>query len=67
MDGYGDNYNYATFVSKTPAWFERFKTLHPVGTVAPDFPLEDLETGETVQLKELWRKGMAVVEFGSFS
>ena len=35
---------------------------------APDFPLEDLESGETVNLSDLWRRGdTVIVEFGSFT
>ena len=34
---------------------------------APSFPVEDLATGETVDMKEFWKKGVTVIEFGSFT
>jgi len=40
--------------------------LH-AGMRAPSFPLENLADGETVQMQELWRDGLALIEFGSFT
>ncbi len=63
-----DAYNYDVFdrPREQPA-FETFrKTLH-VGERAPDHPLEDLHSGQTVRLKSLWKSGPAVIEFGSFT
>jgi hypothetical protein len=34
---------------------------------APTFTLEDLTSGNPVEMKELWRAGVAVIEFGSFT
>lgn len=62
-----ENYNY-------PAWegdgdlFEVFAINTPKATMrAPSFFLEDLETGDQVELKELWKRGVTVIEFGSFT
>jgi hypothetical protein len=38
-----------------------------VGTIAPDVALEDLETGDPLQLKDLWKSGAVLMEFGSYS
>lgn len=61
-------YNYSVFVKDHGIpLFEGFcNTLH-VGERAPDFPLEDLDTGETVAMKDLWRREMVIIEFGSFT
>jgi hypothetical protein len=62
------DYNYATFDMKAEApHFQRFPDNLHVGERAPDFPLEDLESGETVAIKDLWTDGPVVVEFGSFT
>ncbi len=63
------DYNYTKFemsddeVSK----FEEFYKAPNAGTVAPDCELEDLASGETVHLKDLWRKDTVIMEFGSYS
>ncbi len=61
-------YNYSTFVlaDEEPA-FGAFRNHLHVGERAPDFVLEDLETGSRVALSEAWRDGLSVVEFGSFT
>lgn len=60
-------YNYSVF-EINPGEFERFADEAPKATMrAPSFPLEDLATGETVEMKELWRSGIALIEFGSFT
>lgn len=61
-------YNYAIFdmVAERPHQTAFPGFLH-VGERAPDFPLEDLDTGETVRLKDLWSEGLVVAEFGSFT
>ncbi len=61
-------YNYDVFdMQAERPHFEGFvDTLH-VGERAPDFPLEDLESGATVRLKDLWSKGLVIAEFGSFT
>ena len=61
-------YNYVHFdmVAERPHFGGFSANLH-VGERAPDFPLEDLESGETVNIKDLWAEGPVVVEFGSFT
>ncbi len=62
-----DTYNYAVFEFHTRE-FEEFSTHAPMATMrAPSFPLEDLDTGEMVEMKALWKTGLTVIEFGSFS
>lgn len=62
-------YNYAVFsLAAEEPRFDEFMARGPhVGERAPDFPLEDLETGEAVGLSELWSRGVVIVEFGSFT
>ena len=63
----GNEYNYSEFVA-SPSEFLDFAVQAPKATMrAPSFPLEDLATGETVQMNELWASGVAVIEFGSFT
>lgn len=62
-------YNYATFnLARDMPKFDAFRghALH-AGTVAPDFPLEELATGQMLAMKDLWRSGLAVIEFGSYT
>ena len=61
-------YNYVHFdmIAERPK-FDGFADILHVGQRAPDFPLEDLESGETVHLKELWSEGLVIAEFGSFT
>lgn len=48
--------------------FDDFAHKAPKATMrAPSFALEDLATGETVEMKELWRSDITVIEFGSFT
>ena len=64
-----EEYNYSVFVmEREMPVIEAFADfpLHPGGR-APSFPLEDLESGDAVEMKELWREGLAVIEFGSFT
>ena len=63
-----DDYNYAVFdlPSEDPV-FAAFKLRMFVGERAPSFPLEDLATGQTVPMKSLWDKGLAILEFGSLT
>ncbi len=61
------DYNYSVF-APDPNEFIDFTIKSPKVTMrAPSFPLEDLETGERVEMKELWKKDVTVVEFGSFT
>ncbi len=64
MSGY--NYEIFDMQAERPH-FEGFVDNLHVGERAPDFALEDLETGETVRLKDLWSKGLVLAEFGSFT
>lgn len=60
-------YNYATFEVSADE-FLAFARDAPKATMrAPSFPLEDLATGATVEMAELWKTGVAVIEFGSFT
>ena len=60
-------YNYSEFVAN-PEEFSGFALHAPKATMrAPSFSLEDLATGETVQMSELWKTQVAVIEFGSFT
>ena len=67
IDMQPDSYNYSVFeVSSTE--FLDFATHAPKVTMrAPSFPLEDLASGTIVEMKELWKDGVAIVEFGSFT
>jgi hypothetical protein len=62
-------YNYAKFhLMGEMSKFTEFQDnpLH-AGRQAPDFPLEDLNTGQTIRLKDLWSGGLVVIEFGSYT
>lgn len=62
-----DSYNYSRF-ELSPQEFLDFAVHAPKVTMrAPSFPLEDLRTGKTVDLRELWDGGLVVMEFGSFT
>jgi hypothetical protein len=62
-----DSYNYSVFEA-SPAEFLDFAKHAPKVTMrAPSFPVEDLSTGKPVQMKELWKTEIAVIEFGSFT
>ncbi len=60
-------YNYAVFDMKSEMGkFTDYQNhaLH-AGGLAPDFPLEDLDSGDAVRMQDLWSGGLAIVEFGS--
>jgi hypothetical protein len=60
-------YNYSVFEA-SPQEFNDFAVHAPKVTMrAPSFPLEDLATGETVEMSELWKSEIALIEFGSFT
>ena len=62
-----DEYNYSEFFV-APEEFVDFAVRAPKATMrAPSFPLEDLISGEMVQMSDLWKAGAAVLEFGSFT
>lgn len=61
------DYNYDIFAVHAEE-FTNFPGGTPQATSrAPSFPLEDLDTGETVEMKELWKGNVALIEFGSFT
>ncbi len=61
-------YNYVHFdMQAERPKFESFSANLHVGERAPDFRLEDLATGETVRLKDLWSEGLVVAEFHSYT
>ena len=61
------SYNYDAFVpAKFQPWLN-FAASPPLGQPAPDFPLWNLDGGET-RLSALWsRSSFLIVEFGSFT
>lgn len=62
-----DTYNYRTF-ERSVQEFVDFAVKAPKVTMrAPSFPLEDLATGEVIEMAHLWRAGAVVIEFGSFT
>jgi hypothetical protein len=62
-----EDYNYSVWKHGSES-FEAFAVNAPqVTSRAPSFPVEDLSSGKTVEMKELWRKGITIVEFGSFT
>jgi hypothetical protein len=64
-----EDYNYAVFdlQREQPVIDAMAHSELHAGGRAPSFPLVDLATGETVEMKELWRDGLVVIEFGSFT
>lgn len=65
----GNAYNYSVFnLQAELGRFDEFENLAlHAGRRAPDFPVEDLETAEIVNLKDLWGNGLLIVEFGSYT
>lgn len=64
-----DEYNYSVFeMDREMPIIEAFGDVDiGPGGRAPSFALEDLDTGEAVEMSELWRDGLAIIEFGSFT
>jgi hypothetical protein len=60
-------YNYASFEASLEEFFDFAVHAPKVTMRAPSFPLEDLATGTSVEMAELWSRGAAVIEFGSFT
>jgi hypothetical protein len=58
-------YNYEVFLGEED--FLAFRSALPVGSAAPDFPLVDEATGETVRLSDYWKGADLVIEFGSLT
>lgn len=62
-----ETYNYSVF-DVSPNEFLDFATHAPKVTMrAPSFTLEDFKTREKVEMKDLWKAGLVVIEFGSFT
>lgn len=62
------DYNYAVFdMAQEEPHFLSFRDRLHAGDRVPDLSLEDLDTGAAVLMKSLWRSGLAVLEFGSFT
>jgi hypothetical protein len=60
-------YNYDAFVPKNFEPWMNFDASPPLGQVAPDFPLWNLDGKET-RLSAVWaRHNYTIVEFGSFT
>lgn len=60
-------YNYSEFVA-SPDEFLEFAQRAPKATMrAPSFPVEDLATGDKVEMKDFWKSGVVVMEFGCFT
>ncbi len=65
----GHEYNYSVFnLQAEMGKFAGFQD-HPLhaGRQAPDFPLEDLESGKLVHLRDFWTDALVVIEFGSYT
>ncbi len=63
-----DPYNFANFdPTRDEEAFSGFLDRLHVGERAPNATVEDLATGEAAELRSLWRRNMAIVEFGSFT
>lgn len=60
-------YNYDSFVPENFEPWMRFNESPPVGSVAPDFPLWDLEGSKTTLSEMLLQNNYTVIEFGSFT
>ena len=61
------HYNYSEFVASSQE-FNDFAVHAPKVTMrAPSFPLEDLASGRTIEMRQLWKSEIALIEFGSFT
>ena len=61
-----EQYNYSAFKGGESD-FLGFRSQSQVGSSAPDFAATVLETGELAQLKDYWKDGNLVIEFGSLT
>ena len=61
-----EQYNYSVFKGGESD-FLGFRSQLQVGSSAPDFVATVLETGELAQLKDYWKDGNLVIEFGSLT
>jgi hypothetical protein len=61
-------YNATTFpVERDVEDFANFPHICNVGTTAPDTQLTELDSGETVSLRDITRNGLTILEFGSLT
>jgi len=61
------DYNYDVFTGGQEDFLDFAMHAPKVTMRAPSFALEELATGETIEMKDLWKKGVTVIEFGSFT
>ena len=61
------DYNYDVFTDGQEDFLDFAMHAPKVTVRAPSFALEELATGETIKMKDLWKKGVTVIEFGSFT
>lgn len=64
-----EEYNYSVFeMDREQPVIDAFSEvpLHP-GMRAPSSSLENLVSGELVEMSGLWRHGLVIIEFGSFT
>ena len=61
------DYNYDVFTGGQEDFLGFAMHAPKVTMRAPSFALEELATGETIEMKDLWKKGVTVIEFGSFT
>lgn len=64
-----ENYNYERFImsEEAPVLLQFPEHSLRVGQRAPNFALEDLDTSQMVNLRDIWQHGLAIIEFGSFT
>ena len=61
------DYNYSVFIGEQESFLDFAMHAPKVTMRAPSFPVESLASGETVEMKELWKTGVTIIEFGSFT
>ena len=59
-------YNYEAFKGGESD-FMAFRSNLPIGSPAPDFTAVALDSVEKVQLRDYWKDGDVVIEFGSLT
>lgn len=60
-------YNYAAFDACLQEFFDFAVHAPKVTMRAPSFTLEDLVSGQSIEMADLWKDATVVVEFGSFT
>lgn len=60
-------YNYPVFEVSANEFINFAKNAPKVTMRAPSFRVEDLATGETIEMKSLWKEGIVIMEFGAFT